>query len=65
MTEISDALQKMAGSLDVPVVALSQLNRAVEGRGGASGRSFRICASRARSSRMPTSCCCCFARPIT
>jgi replicative DNA helicase len=34
MTEISDALQKMAGSLDVPVVALSQLNRAVEGRGG-------------------------------
>jgi replicative DNA helicase len=34
MTEISDALQKMAGTLDVPVVALSQLNRAVEGRGG-------------------------------
>ncbi len=34
MTEISDALQKMAGSLGVPVVALSQLNRAVEGRGG-------------------------------
>jgi replicative DNA helicase len=32
MTEISDALQKMAGALDVPVVALSQLNRAVEGR---------------------------------
>jgi replicative DNA helicase len=32
MTEISDALQKMAGTLDVPVVALSQLNRAVEGR---------------------------------
>jgi replicative DNA helicase len=32
MTEVSDALQKMAGTLDVPVVALSQLNRAVEGR---------------------------------
>jgi replicative DNA helicase len=32
MTEISDALQKMAGTLDVPVVALSQLNRAVESR---------------------------------
>jgi replicative DNA helicase len=32
MTEISDALQKMAGALDVPVVALSQLNRAVEAR---------------------------------
>jgi replicative DNA helicase len=32
MTEISDALQKMAGALDVPVIALSQLNRAVEGR---------------------------------
>ena len=32
MTEISDALQKMAGALDVPVVALSQLNRAVESR---------------------------------
>ena len=34
MTEISDALQKMAGALDVPVVALSQLNRAVESREG-------------------------------
>lgn len=32
MTEISDALQKMAGALNVPVVALSQLNRAVENR---------------------------------
>lgn len=32
MTEISDALQRLAGALDVPVVALSQLNRAVEGR---------------------------------
>ncbi len=32
MTEVSDALQKMAGTLNVPVVALSQLNRAVEGR---------------------------------
>ncbi len=32
MTEISDALQKMAGTLDVPVLALSQLNRAVESR---------------------------------
>lgn len=32
MTEVSDALQKMAGQLGVPVVALSQLNRAVEGR---------------------------------
>jgi replicative DNA helicase len=34
MTEISDALQKMAGALNLPVVALSQLNRAVEGREG-------------------------------
>lgn len=34
MTEISDALQKMAGALSVPVVALSQLNRSVEARGG-------------------------------
>lgn len=32
MTEISDALQKMAGQLNVPVIALSQLNRMVEGR---------------------------------
>lgn len=32
MTEVSDALQKMAGQLNVPVIALSQLNRAVEGR---------------------------------
>jgi replicative DNA helicase len=32
MTEISDALQKMAGTLGVPVVALSQLNRQSEAR---------------------------------
>lgn len=32
MTEVSDALQRLAGTLNVPVVALSQLNRAVEGR---------------------------------
>lgn len=32
MTEISDALQKMSGTLNVPVVALSQLNRQVESR---------------------------------
>lgn len=32
MTEISDALQKMAGTLNIPVIALSQLNRLVEGR---------------------------------
>ncbi|MFM9863595.1 MAG: DnaB-like helicase C-terminal domain-containing protein [Micropepsaceae bacterium] len=34
MTEISDAMQKMAGALNVPVIALSQLNRAVESREG-------------------------------
>ena len=33
MTETSDALQKMAGGLNVPVIALSQLNRSAEGRG--------------------------------
>lgn len=33
MTETSNALQQMAGSLNVPVVALSQLNRQVESRG--------------------------------
>lgn len=32
MTEISDALQKMAGTLKIPVVALSQLNRQSEKR---------------------------------
>lgn len=32
MTEISDGLQKMAGQLGVTVIALSQLNRLVEGR---------------------------------
>ena len=32
MSEISDAMQKMAGTLNVPVIALSQLNRQVEGR---------------------------------
>lgn len=32
MTEISDALQKMAQSMQCPVLALCQLNRGVEGR---------------------------------
>lgn len=32
MTEISDGLHKMAGSMDVAVIALSQLNRMVEQR---------------------------------
>jgi replicative DNA helicase len=32
VTEVSDALQKMAGALNCPVMALSQLNRGVEGR---------------------------------
>ena len=56
ISQISRSLKLIARDLDVPVLAISQLSRAVE-RAPTSGRSSPTCASRARSSRTPTSCC--------
>ena len=64
ITEITTRLKALAKELNVPILALSQLSRQVEAA-RTSGRSFRICASRARSNRTPTSCCSCSARNIT
>ena len=56
VSQISRNLKVLARDLDVPILALSQLSRAVEAAAPTSVRSSPIFARRARSSRTPTSC---------
>ena len=53
VTEITTSLKALAKELNVPVLALSSC-RVRSKIATTSGRSFRICANPARSSRMPT-----------
>ena len=62
ISDISRALKVMARDLNVPVIALSQLSRAVENSVRIRSRCFPICVSPERSSRMRIWLCSCTAR---
>ena len=64
LTEITTGLKALAKELAVPILALPSC-RGRSSRATTSGRSFRTCANRARSSRTPTSCCSSIARNTT
>lgn len=50
---ISRSLKSIAKELEVPIIALSQLNRAVESRSGEKRPNLATCASRGLLSKMP------------